>query len=215
VSSLSSSFHVHAHAQVVTDLQLFNDAGAGAADSPSHMLTSSFDHSLKLWDLAHQDNISTFNTAKVVTSLHYSTANRLILTSHTDDKIRLFDPRSRAAAAEDISSNLNGSCIKTFGVAPSANSKMPPQWVSQVRWHPTSAHVFASVDYSGAVKLWDMRTMNVPLHTAKSAHEGKGLCIDWVWHSDSSASIISGGSDCCVKSLGISDMHSLVAEDDA
>jgi len=215
VASLSPSFHVHAHAQVVSDLQLCCIGGsAEGPTSPTHMFTSSFDHSLKLWDLAHMDNISTFNTAKVVTSLHYSPVNKLILTSHTDDKIRLFDPNSKSVVAEDIShSNLNGSCVKTFGVAPSVNSKMPPQWVSQVRWHPTSANVFASVDYSGAVKLWDMRTLNVPLYTLKSAHEGKGLCIDWVCHSDTNASIVSGGSDCCVKSLGISDLDSLAEQE--
>lgn len=213
VADISSSFHVHAHAQVVTDIQLFHNSTSGSSASvPSHMLTSSFDHSLKLWDLTHQDNISTFNTAKVVTSLHYSMVNRLILTSHTDDKIRLFDPNSNSSSGvgEDVShSNLNGSCVKTFGVTPSVTSKMPPQWISQVRWHPTSAHLFASVDYSGAVKLWDMRTLSVPLHTLKSAHDGKGLCVDWVRHSDSSASIVSGGSDCCVKSLGINGLDSL------
>ena len=77
------------------------------------------------------------------------------------------------------------------------------------------ANLFASIDYDGVIKLWDMRTLAVPLHTMKDAHSGKGLCLAWSVskHTEESAHIWTGGSDCCLKSISISDIHSSGAAD--
>lgn len=219
VRTMVPSFRIHAHSQAVSDVQLYSSAAttnSAAGGSPlqcTHMVSASWDHSLKIWDIARQDNIKTFNTGRVITSLHYSAVNRMILVSHPDGKIRLYDNRNPGGAAaattsseEDNQDSLNANtCMKVFGNSSTA-SNATPQWISQVRWHPTAAHLFASTDYDGAVKLWDTRTLNVPLRTIKDVHEGKGLCLDWLLHSSTDASIVSGGSDCCVRNLRVADI---------
>ena len=127
--NISSSSLIHAHSQAITGIQLFNSEATG--EVASRMITGSHDHSLKIWDLEHQDNILTYNTSKVITSLHYSDVNKLILTSHPDDKIRLYD--SRQSVVTNSESHLNNqSCLKTFYSSTSLNSSFPPQWIAQV-----------------------------------------------------------------------------------
>ncbi len=77
-------------------------------------------------------------------------------------------------------------------------------------------HLFASTDYDGVVRLWDTRTLNVPLKTLKNVHEGKGLCLDWALSRGSGANIFCGGSDCCVKAIpvdGVLDTNSVLNTD--
>ena len=127
--NIISTALIHAHSQAITGIQLFNYESVN--DSATHMITGSHDHSLKIWDLETQDNILTYNTSKVITSLHYSNINKLILTSHPDDKIRLYD--SRQSTAINNESHLNNqSCLKTFYSNTSVNSALPPQWIAQV-----------------------------------------------------------------------------------
>ena len=67
------------------------------------------------------------------------------------------------------------------------------------------------------MKIWDTRTLSIPIKTCSNIHDGKGLCLEWIigntnTNSDtnnsdmSEASIYSGGSDCCVKSINVSDI---------
>lgn len=58
--------------------------------------------------------------------------------------------------------------------------------------------MFGSVDFSGIVRVWDTRSSG-PLESSQS-HDGKGLCLDWDSQSDSLSRLVSGGSDCAVKS---------------
>ncbi len=74
-----------------------------------------------------------------------------------------------------------------------------------MKWRPESSNVFATSDYNGDVKVWDVRA-SVPLGTS-SAHNGKALCLLW---SDANVDgntksvIVSGGSDCAVKMVNFS-----------
>lgn len=80
-------FTIKAHTQSVSGISTNCDRGM--------MVTCSWDHSLKIWDLERQDNVSTFVCSKVFTSLDCLSTqqNGAILTSHPDGKIRLWDPR--------------------------------------------------------------------------------------------------------------------------
>jgi WD40 repeat protein len=65
---------------------------------------------------------------------------------------------------------------------------------------PEDDKVLASVDYAGMVSVWDVRT-SVPLSNME-VHEGKGFAIDWTTcDQDNKRKIVSGGSDCCLKSI--------------
>jgi ribosome biogenesis protein YTM1 len=60
----------------------------------SSVLTSSWDHSFKQWDLDKLDSIVSVNCSKVITSLDCNSSN-LVATSHPDSKIRIWDLRSK------------------------------------------------------------------------------------------------------------------------
>ena len=156
------------------------------------MYSCSWDHSLKEWDVERQDPIAAFTSdSKAFSSLHLNESSRIIGTSHNDGKIRLWDTRS---------GRTENSCLKISN-GPST------QWVSSFRWHPdeTQASVFATTDYAGVLRIWDVRATSSPLDTT-NAHDGKALCCAWVEiraneesNVTDARSLYSGGSDCQIS----------------
>lgn len=133
VKSISSDFHIHAHSQAVSDVHLYTYSNATNAVECSHMVTSSWDHSMKIWDLEYQDNIRTYNTGKVVTSVDYSVENRCILLSQSDGKIKLYDNNdptqaSRMSTDDTNHMNTNNTLLKTFGNGTNSSA----DWISKV-----------------------------------------------------------------------------------
>ncbi len=63
-------------------------------DSSTTLLTSSWDHSIKSWDVETENNILTLNGAKVVTCLGRCHNSDVIATGHPDCTVRLWDMRS-------------------------------------------------------------------------------------------------------------------------
>lgn len=178
---IKAVFSIRAHSQSLSSITM----GVG-----SSVVTSSWDHSIKLWDMDTQDCVSTFVSNKVVTSLSLHAGNHAAVTAHPDGKVRLWDFRSGSASNE-------GSCRNVYTCNDS-------QWISQVCWHPTIDTVFASSDYGGVVRTWDTRAGS-PLGSVE-AHDGKALCVSWLsgdFSSDEgagsvSAKVLSGGSDCAL-----------------
>lgn len=178
VKDISSVFTIRAHSQAISGVKFsgFNN---------DVMYSCSWDHSLKKWDMETQDTVATYTASKVMTSLDVSIQNQQqVLTSHPDGKVRLWDTRQHDDAL----------CKTSF------STKDDFQWIAQVKWHPSSEFLFASADYAGRIKIWDTRS-NLPLGTSE-CHTGKGLCVGWITSQDSdqTCSIISGGSDCTVRS---------------
>ena len=58
------------------------------------VLTSSWDHTLKIWDLSMEGVKSEISGNKSFFDVSYSRLNGLILTSSADKNIRLYDARS-------------------------------------------------------------------------------------------------------------------------
>lgn len=184
VVKLAPLFTIRAHAQNISGLQK-----SCGSDSGNTLFTGSWDHSIKQWDMETQDCVATLASSKVITSLNYSTSSKLVASSHPDGKVRLWDSRQPSEA----------SCVDSFG------GNTSKQWISQVKWHPSSDYHFASVDYEGTVKLWDSRSQ-VTLGSAE-AHDGKALCLDWANASSemnaTTGTVISGGSDCYVSATSL------------
>ena len=166
---LRPAFTIKAHVQSISSIC---PAGSGTGN----IISSSWDHSMKQWDVERQDCVATFTSSKVVTSMHYHPETRLLASSHPDGRVRVWD--SRLGPEE---SNV-GSFTNKVG------SK---QWVSQVQWNVQSTNTFASCDYDGTVRMWDLRSF-VPVDT-KEVHQGKVLCLEW---AKGGSAILSGGSDC-------------------
>jgi ribosome biogenesis protein YTM1 len=107
ILDITPIFTLRGHSQSVSCIQTI--------PSSNKVFSCSWDHSLKEWDMERQDCLHTFVGSKVMTSLDYSLATETILTSHTDGKVRLWDPRDKEAGVNKLS----------FG----AESK---HWISQV-----------------------------------------------------------------------------------
>lgn len=149
----------------------------------NHCFTSSYDHSIKKWDMETQDCIVTINTSKVTTSIdiHSQSSESEVLTSQVDGKIRLWDMRVQGSSHGSISS---------FGL------KNDHIWTSQVKWSPTRENLFASGNYNGVVHLFDKRSSLALM--SQSCHQGKVFCVDWL-----DDCIVSGGDDSSLKITAI------------
>lgn len=191
--TLKPMFTIKAHAQAVSGM-----CGSGANSGRNNSLfTCSWDHAVKEWDLERQDCVNTFASSKVATSVDCSTdsgSTMLVASSHPDGRVRCWDARSNKEASAAKIVLGKGS-----------------HWISQVRWRPGSGIVFAASDYAGHVALWDIRSNNVPL-SLNEVHSGKALCVNWLRDPDamdteergSRFRIVSGGSDCSLKSTAVS-----------
>jgi len=160
-----------AHAQCVSGLVWLDSSTA---------VTSSYDRSIKLWDIEKQDNTSSFAGSKVITSIDWSNTHRLVAAAHVDNSLRLWDIRS----------NNETIIQKTF--------QSHTKWVSGVSWCKSSNNIFASSSYDGSVKIWDMRS-SIPLFTLEAHPKNKALCVEWKDYQ-----VLSGGSDCKVKAFNTS-----------
>jgi len=150
------------------------------------LITSSWDHSLKVWDIEKQDCLTTLLGTNVITSLGRSTTSDVVATTHPDNSVRLWDAR--------ISSKNEAHVMK------SSFKRSHKAWVSAVQWSPTEPHLLATNSYDGCIKLWDIRS-TLPLYTVR-AHEKdeKGLCL--AFHPSGKA-LFCAGSDCVVKKFDI------------
>lgn len=185
VVDIKSAFTVRAHSQSVSGIAV----GPGA-----RVFSCSWDHSLKEWDMERQDCVSTYvSGSKVMTSLSFCERSNAVVTSHPDGRVRLWDMRSQSSDGENH-------CRSVYSVSTGG------QWVAQVSWHPTLDNVFASCDYAGIVRVWDVRATS-PLGSSE-AHDGKALSLGWLQgqgqgqdqgQGQGQTKVVSGGSDCLLS----------------
>lgn len=173
VKEVSPLYQIKAHTSNVSGI-------SWSHDSPSTIITSSWDHSIKSWDVESQNNILTLNGSKVVTSLGRCHNSDVVATGHPDCSVRLWDMRSSSKSDGNV---FDGT------LRPSHKS-----WVSAVEWSPIDPYILASASHDSTVKVWDIRS-SLPLHTVKAHAKGaKALCLSFT-----NSTIFSGGSDCIVK----------------
>ncbi|KAJ6625037.1 Ribosome biogenesis protein WDR12 like, partial [Pseudolycoriella hygida] len=140
--------------------------------SNDSILTSSWDHTLKIWDLEISGVTTELSGNKSFFDVSYSQLNRLIITASADKILRLYDPRSN-----------QGTIVKNSYLGHS-------QWIQSVCWSTTDENMFVSAGYDYQVKLWDVRSPKASLYDLKGHLEPVHAC-DW----SNPQYIVSGGSD--------------------
>lgn len=138
----------------------------------SELVTGSWDHTLRLWDVSAGASVSQISGNKAFFDVHFSNLSNLLITASADRHVRLYDPRSQEG----------GICKATF--------TSHEAWVMSVRWSPTNERLFISGSNDSKLKLWDTRSPSVPLFDM-TGHDDKILCCDWTIPGV----IASGGSD--------------------
>ncbi|KAL7045325.1 hypothetical protein ACKWTF_002193 [Chironomus riparius] len=138
----------------------------------STILTSSWDHTMKIWDLEMKALKTEIPANKSIFEASHSPLNGMIITASSDKNLRLFDPRSN-----------HGTIVKSTFLGHS-------QWVSSVKWSKTEEFLFISGSYDNTVKLWDYRSPKAPLFDL-IGHEDKVMVVDW----SNPKYMVSGGSD--------------------
>lgn len=142
----------------------------------TELITSSWDHTLKIWDSELGGIKHEIMGNKSFFDLDYSELSRTVITASADKHVRLYDPRS------------------TEGAVVKAMFTSHTQWVQTVRWSNVDHHLFLSGAYDNEVKLWDTRSPKAPLFDL-SGHEDKVLCCNW----SNPKLIVSGGADNTVR----------------
>ncbi|KAI9313705.1 WD40-repeat-containing domain protein [Dichotomocladium elegans] len=136
--------------------------------------TGGWDHSIRSWDVEQQVNLVTKNCEKVVLDVDYSSLSRLIASGHTDNTLRLWDPRS-----ED-------------GINVKLALRGHTGWISSIAWSPSSEYLLCTGSYDSSVRVWDTRSKG-PLYTINEEERQsneKILSVDW-----SGQTVLSGGED--------------------
>jgi ribosome biogenesis protein YTM1 len=174
VRNISPSTKLQAHSSQISGVS-WNDE--------STIITGSWDHTLKVWNVERQESLLTLNGSRVISCMDASTLSpAVVATGHPDCTIRLWDVRTDSGDA--ASSLVSDSSLKPSHKA----------WVSAVQWSPNDPYVLASTSHDGTIKVWDIRS-TLPLHTVRAfPKEEKGLCLAF-----GDMALFAGGSDCVVK----------------
>merc|ERR1712184_205709 len=121
-------------------------------------VSSSWDKTLRLWDLEHSTCTTKFNghTADVL-SVAFSADNRQIISCGRDKTIKLWNTLGEFKWTQD----------KT-------NKSSHSEWVSTVKFSPTAQNpVIVSGAWDKQIKVWDLsdNASNNPLHTLEAGEE--------------------------------------------
>lgn len=156
------------HNHFVSDLSLSSDS--------THLMSSSWDRSLRLWSLKTGKCIKRFSNPnqKEVLSTAFSQDNRQIFSCGANNKLSLW--------------NTKGDCLMT------SDKPSHFDWISKIRYSPSQkARFYASVGWDGYLKIW---TEYFKLATSVKAHDGPiyALAIN-----APGSNIATGGKDKVVK----------------
>ena len=121
------------------------------------------DNMLRIWDIPSFTQISFLNFKdSPITFYENQTNTNCVLTGHIHGQVRMFDDRENSKTTSKMFKSHNF-------------------YVSSIRFNPSNPSIFASSDYSGSLKIWDMRA-DFPLYSI-SCHDNEKI-FDIAWTSN-------------------------------
>uniref|UniRef100_A0A7S2YFY4 Peroxin-7 n=1 Tax=Entomoneis paludosa TaxID=265537 RepID=A0A7S2YFY4_9STRA len=161
IQKLSPTVSLQAHNSKVSGVCWGNYEKRLALESssstmPEQLITASWDHSIKVWNIERQDCLLTLNSSRVVSCLDTSPHSAgICVTGHPDCTVRLWDVRA-ATTAVDESMTVSDNVFRPSHQA----------WISDVQWSSTNPYQVYSSSHDGTVKVWDIRS-SLPLYTVR------------------------------------------------
>ncbi|KAI8777872.1 ribosome biogenesis protein WDR12 homolog [Biomphalaria glabrata] len=135
----------------------------------STICTSSWDHTLRVWDMTRSEQTQIVEGSKAFFSIAYSPLSKLILSASADKHVRLHDLRTK---------EMKSTYTSHTGL------------VSSVDWSKVNEHLFISGSHDMLMKLWDTRSPKAPLYNL-IGQDDKILAVDW----SIPELMLSGGAD--------------------
>ena len=127
----------------------------------SEVYSIGFDDSFKIFDTTSLVNVFYIYFKDCLpTAFDFSLRNNSILTGHVNGTIRMFDERARDKTTKRVFKSHN--CF-----------------LSSLKVNPSNEQVFISADYSGKIKVWDLRS-DFPIYTIEGESEQKIFDLEWV-----------------------------------
>jgi ribosome biogenesis protein len=187
VSNLSPILSLQAHSSQVSGLSWGNyEKKDPNLALPEQLISGSWDHSLKVWNMERQDCLLTLNGSRAISCLDTSYFSKgVVVTGHPDCTVRLWDVRIGSTNESTLSLSDN-----TFRPSHKA-------WISAVQWSRHNPYHLSSASHDGVIKLWDIRS-SLPLHSVRAFPKtDKGFAMSY--GDMENGRIYAGGTDCIVK----------------
>lgn len=80
------------------------------SSSPNHLMSASWDYSLKVWDIEKEDCLLTLNGSRVISSMDRCSNSDVVATGHPDCTVRLWDMRTGKG---EVGSTVSDRTLKT------------------------------------------------------------------------------------------------------
>ena len=125
-------------------------------EKPETLLTGSFDHSMKVFDIEKQQETSNLVCRDTPVTAMGILGKNSIISGHEDGYLKLWDARQKNVK-KLLKSHIS--------------------WISKIKPLGNSETIFASSGYDKNVKVWDIRS-EFPLFSLKS-HSDKVFCLEW------------------------------------
>lgn len=152
------------------------------------LVSSSWDHTIRVWDVDVGFATETLNHNKAVYAVATyvgHVAPVIFAFGGPESAIKLWDRREKSYRQNDEGQNtLDDSAMSIKSL------KSHSSWISALSWHPKSSYHLLSVSHDGCAKVWDIRA-SIPLATLPGGSD-KLLACAW---DESGHHMAMGGAD--------------------
>ncbi|KAI8866207.1 WD40 repeat-like protein [Ramicandelaber brevisporus] len=144
------------------------------------------DRSLRTWDMTSRDNIDTRLCDTAFLALDASPATNLLASGHAEPTVRVWDVRTSPAAHTGDANAVRLTLAKGGH----------RNWVTKVKWSPTSEHILASTSHDGNICIWDIRAPRAALFNVPATDKARRKVFAMDWNGDY---IVSGGEEAILR----------------